>query len=108
MLFVRSWRMINFGQNAFWPYMHRETLKKAAKCKQCTEIVKNYKPIIPASKWKPHVNCSEPIEEIQTDFDERITYKKTTINFPLPVPIVFKIPNRRSIDTFVILIVSEF
>ena len=42
--------MITLGQNALWPYMHREIFNKSAQCKACTEIGKNLKPIIPASK----------------------------------------------------------
>ena len=47
-----SWGMITLGQYAFWPYMHREILNKAALCKPCTDIGKNLKPVVPASKWK--------------------------------------------------------
>ena len=43
-----SWGMITLAQYAFWPYMHQETPN--ANCKPCTEIGKNLKPIIPASK----------------------------------------------------------
>ena len=48
-----SWGMITLGQYAFWPYMHRDILNKAAQCKPCTDIGKNLKPVVPASKWKP-------------------------------------------------------
>ena len=68
--------MITLGQYAFWPYMHREILNKAAQCKSCTEIGKNLKPVVPASKWKPLLNCSEPNEEIQIDFGGPITNEK--------------------------------
>ena len=61
--------MITLGQYAFWPYRQRKIFKKAANSKPCTEIGKNLKPIIPASKWKPHTNHSEPNNEIQIDFD---------------------------------------
>ena len=71
-----SWGMIKFGQYAFWPYMHREILKKAAQCKPCTEIGKNLKPVIPASKWQPLQNCSEPNEEFQLDNRGPITSEK--------------------------------
>ena len=43
-----SWGMITLGQYAFWPYMHREILNKAAQCKPCTEIGKNLKPVVRA------------------------------------------------------------
>ena len=33
-----SWGMITLGQYAFWPYMQREILNKAAQCKPCTDI----------------------------------------------------------------------
>ena len=36
--------MINLGQYAFWPYMHRETLRRAGKCKSRTEIGENFSP----------------------------------------------------------------
>ena len=45
-----SWGMITLGQYAFWPYMHREILNKAAQCKPCTDIGKNLKPIVPETK----------------------------------------------------------
>ena len=56
--------------------MHREILNKAAQCKACTEIGKNLKPVVPASKRKPLLNCSEPNEEIQIDFGGPITNEK--------------------------------
>ena len=68
--------MITLGQYAFWPYMHREILNKAAQCKLYTDIGKNLKPIVPASKWKPFLNCSEPNEEIQIDFGGPITKER--------------------------------
>ena len=45
-----NWRMITLGQYAFWPYMHREILNKAAQYKPCTEIGKDPIPVISASK----------------------------------------------------------
>ena len=71
-----SWGMIALGQYEFWPYMHREILNKAAQCKPCTDISKNLKPVIPASKWKPLLPCTEPNEEIQIDFGGPITNEK--------------------------------
>ena len=71
-----SWGMITFGHYAFWPYMHREILNKAAECKPCTDIGKNLKPIVPALKWKPLLYSSEPNEEIQIDFGGPITNEK--------------------------------
>ena len=71
-----SWGMITLGQYAFWPYMHREILNKAATCKPCTDIGKNLKSVIPASKWKPLLPCTEPNEEIQIDFGGPITNEK--------------------------------
>ena len=64
------------GQYAFRPYMHREILNKAAQCKPCTVIGKNLKPVVPASKWKPLLYCSEPNKEIQFDFGGPITSEK--------------------------------
>ena len=71
-----SWRMITLGKYTFWQFMHREILNKAAQCKPCTNIGKNLKPVLPASKWKPLLNCSEPNEEIQIDFGGPITNEK--------------------------------
>ena len=71
-----SWGMITLGQYAFLPYMHREILNKAAQCKPCTDIGKNLKPVVPASKWKPLQTCTEPNEEIQIDFGGPITNEK--------------------------------
>ena len=68
--------MITLGQYAFRPYMHRETLSKAAQCEPCTDVGKNLKPIVLASKWKPLLNCSGPNEEIQIDFGGPITNEK--------------------------------
>ena len=56
--------------------MHREILNKAAQCKPCTDIGKNLKPVVPASKWKPLLTCTEPNEEIQIDFGGPITKEK--------------------------------
>ena len=56
--------------------MHREILDKDAQCKPCTDIGKNLKPVVPDSKWKPLLNCSEPNEEIQIDFGGPITKEK--------------------------------
>ena len=65
-----SWGMISLSlsQYAWWPYMHREILAKTSDCAPCTDIGKNLKPIIPKSKWHPHIACQEPNEEIQIDF----------------------------------------
>ena len=68
--------MITLGQYAYWPYMHREILNKAAQCKPCTDIGKNLKPVIPASKRKPLLPCTEQNEEIQIDFGGPITNEK--------------------------------
>ena len=71
-----SWGMITLGQYAFWPYMHREILNKAAQCKHCTDFAKNLKPVVSASTWQPVINCSETNEEIQIDFGGPITNEK--------------------------------
>ena len=71
-----SWSMITLGQYAFWPYMHREILNKAAQCNPCTDIGKNLKPVVPASEWKSLLNCSEPNEDVQIDFGGPITNEK--------------------------------
>ena len=69
--------MITLGQNAFWTYMHREIINSVAQCKTCTEIGKNLKPVIPASKWHPLPNCSETNVETQLDFGGPITSEKS-------------------------------
>ena len=85
-----SWGMITLGQYAFWPYMHREILNKAAQCnKPCTDIGKNLKPVVPASKCKPLQTCTEPNEEIQIDFGGPIQMKKIKIFVFSHVLIVF-------------------
>ena len=56
--------------------MYREIRNKAAQCKPCTEIGKNLKPVVPASKLNPLLNCSEPNEEIQLDFGGPTTREK--------------------------------
>ena len=90
--------MIILGQYAFWPYMHREILNKAAQCKPCTDISKNLKPIVQATKWKPLINCSEPNEEIQIDFGGPITNEKDQdIHFLACLDRFFKISNCGSI-----------
>ena len=71
-----SWGMITQGQYVFWPCMQREILNKASMCETCREIGKNFKTIIPASKWKPHINCTEPNEEAQISFRGPITNEK--------------------------------
>ena len=62
-------------------YMHREILNKAAHCKPCTDVGKKLKPVVPASKWKPLLNCSEPNEETQIDFGGPITNEKYQDHF---------------------------
>ena len=71
-----SWGMITLAQYAYWPYMHREILNKAAQCKRCIDIGKNLKPVVPASKWQSLLNSSEPNEEINIDFGGPITNEK--------------------------------
>ena len=71
-----SWGMITLWQYAFWSYMHREILNKAAQCKPCTDIGKNLKPVFSASKWQPLLNCSKTNEEIQIDFGGSIRNEK--------------------------------
>ena len=68
--------MITVGQYPFWLQMHKEILNKAAQCKACTEIGKSPKPVIPASKWNPLLNFSEPNEETQLDFGGSVKSEK--------------------------------
>ena len=69
--------------------MHRENINKAAQCKACTEIDKNFKQVVPASKWKPLLSCSEPNEEIKIDFGGPIANEKHQDNIFLHVLTVF-------------------
>ena len=70
--------------------MHREILNKVAQRKDCTKIGKNLKPVVPALKWKPLLNCSEPNEEIQIDLGGPITNEKDyDIHLPLHALTVF-------------------
>ena len=71
-----SWGMITLGQYAFWHYIHRETLSKATQCMPCTDIGKNLKPVVSASKWRPSLDCSESNEELQIGFGGPITNEK--------------------------------
>ena len=70
------WGMFTLGHYAFWPYMYREILNKAAQCKPCTEFGKNQQTVVPASKRKPLLNFSEPNEEIKLDFGGPMTSEK--------------------------------
>ena len=89
-----SWGMITLGQYAFWPYMHREILNKAAQCKHCTDIGKDFEP-----KWKPLLNCSEPNGEIQIDFDGFITNEKDQdLHFLACIDRVSKYPTAEVFD----------
>ena len=56
--------------------MQREILNKAAQCKPCTVIGKNLKSVVPASKWRHLLNCSEPNKEIQLNIRGLITSEK--------------------------------
>ena len=47
-----------------------------AQCKPCTDIGKNLKPVVPASKWKPLLYFPETNEEIQVDFGGPIKNEK--------------------------------
>ena len=94
-----SWSMITFVQYAFWPYMHREILNKSAQCKPCTDIDNNLKPVVPPSKWKPLLNCSEPNEEIQIDFSGPNTNEKDQdIHFLACLDCLSKYPTVEVID----------
>ena len=76
--------------------MHREIPKNAAQCKPCTDIGKNLKPIVPASKWKPLLNCSEPNEEKQIDFNKN--EKDQDIHFLACIGSFSKYPTVNVID----------
>ena len=94
-----SWDMMTLGHYEFWPYMHREILNKAAQCKPCTDVGKNLKPVVPASKWKPLLNFSEVNEEIQIDFGGPITNEKDqNIHFFACIDRFFKYPTVEVFD----------
>ena len=71
-----SCSMVTVGQYAFWRYMHREILNKAAQSKPCSDIGKNLKSIVPASNWQPLLICSETNKEIQIGSGGTITNEK--------------------------------
>ena len=77
----------------------REILNKAAQCKPCTDIGRDLKPVVPALKWKPLINCSEPNEEIQIDFGGPITKEKDQdIHFLACIERFSKYPTLEVID----------
>ena len=55
-----------------WAFMNRELIVKATERKLCTTVSENLKPVIPAKKFRPHLPCVEPNQEIQNDFGGRI------------------------------------
>ena len=62
------WGMTDMATNAWWPYMHRDIITKAAKCSPRVKIGKNLKSIISASKWASLKLCKVKNEEIHIDF----------------------------------------
>ena len=70
-----NWGKTSLGQYAFWPYMHREIMNKAAKCKLFVDIIKTCtgKSCIQVKRTK---KCSEPQEELQIGFEGPNTNEK--------------------------------
>ena len=71
-----TWGMICIATHYWWPYMHRELIVKATECKHCAVIGKNFKSVIPAKQFNPHIPCVEPNQEIQIDFGDPIFDEK--------------------------------
>ena len=62
--------MIYMSQLIWFPRIHREII--AQRCKPCTMIGKNLKPVIPKSNQTNLNNLQEPNEEVQIDFTSPI------------------------------------
>ena len=60
--------MMYMAQLIWFPRIHREIVIMAQRCKPCTAIGKNLKPIIPKNKHTHLNNLQEPNEEVQIDF----------------------------------------
>ena len=69
--------MTDMATHAWWPYMHRDIIKKTAKCNPRVEIGKNLKAIIPANKLAQLKLCKVPNEEIQINFGGPIYQEKS-------------------------------
>ena len=67
---------MDMATHVWWPYMHRDIIKKTAKCNTCVKIGKNLKSIISSSKWAPLKLCKEPYEETQFDIGGPIYNEK--------------------------------
>ena len=63
-----SWGMTELANRLWWPFINRDLINKAKKCRPCTEFGKNLKSIISKTKWSPMKPCVEPNEEIQINF----------------------------------------
>ena len=73
-----SWGMITLGQYAFWPYMHREILNKAAQCKPCTDIDADTVPVeeyLDENGWvtgdRSDILIEEAMQKAQVDAGRR-------------------------------------
>ena len=71
-----SWGMMCMATHCWWPCMHRELIVKATMCKPFTFVGKNFKSVIPAKQFHPHIPCIEPNQEIQIDSGGSIFGKK--------------------------------
>ena len=84
-----SWGMITLGQYAFWPYMHREILIKAAQCKPCTDICKNLKPDASASNGNHCKHVQSLMKKYKLLLEDPLQMKKIKIFIFLQVWFVF-------------------
>ena len=73
--------MITLGQNAFWPYMHRESLKKRAKGVPCTGICKNSKQSSQLLCGNHMQTVQNPMESFKYTLSDRLQVKNTKIYF---------------------------
>ena len=61
-------KMVDAAEYIWWPRMHREIIKKAEECSECTAYGKNVKTLKPKSAWESVVEPTAPNEELQIDF----------------------------------------
>ena len=63
-----AWGMTELAHRLWWPFINRNLINKSKTCRPCTDFGKNFKSIIPKTKWSPMKPCVEPNEERQIDF----------------------------------------
>ena len=72
----RTWGMTDMATRAWWPYMHRDIIRKTAKCNPGVKMGKHLKSIFSANEWAPLKLCKVLNEEIQIDFGGPTIMKK--------------------------------